>query len=1275
MKLKNGRFLIIIFLLLVFTFQLSDTPIHAYDQVWDQGHQTSNPNGDDPTDPRRRRNQGDGGDPVNLYTGNYGYQHIDFTVHGRGMDVIFQRVYNTQDLYNGPFGSGWNFLYNQKSIVTMDNPQNTTDSCIVLRKWDGTRYQIGEKKVGETYQYTYPAEFKGTVARKIETNTIQVFDEDGRKFYEYDMDGKLLKISDRNGNRISFSYSANGRLEYFKDTVDRLYNITYNSSGKIASITDPANQIYQYRYDSLGRLTDYIEPGGGVEKYGYQGNTNLLTDITNSLGVTWLRNTYDSKQKVTSQFYNGASYLYTIPDGTGNKTVTLTNRRGKKTTYTLNDTSKPLNATDSLGNSTAYTYNTAGSVLTFKNTNGDNFSFTYDANQNCTKLTDPLGQTEIMTYNSLNQITSFTDRASHKTEFFYDERGNQIEIKNALATSKHYSYDEHGAAIEAQDYNGQVTRFEYDDYGNITGIINPLNQRTAKKYDILGRLLEITDPKGNKTTYTYEYNRLKTITDAKGNVITFSYDSEGKPTEIRDALNRVIKYEYDNWGKPTALIDPLGNRTSYFYDEEENLTKVVDANGNATNYQYDALNRLEKVIDAKGNATQYFYNKNSKIIKIQDAKGNTNLYEYDKLSRLTKETDPLNQIKNYTYTPTDQIKTITKPDGAFVEYQYDNINRILEAAFYTDNIKSTIQRKKIYAYDNMGNILSESEGQNTLAFEYNPLGYLTKATDIFGRSIDYSYDQAGNCASLTLPGQKAFTYTYDELNRLLTVTAPNQDVFRYEYDAAGRRTKLSYPNGKEAFYSYDALNRLLSFNNGVNGYNYSYDNTVNIKSMTTENGITTYNYDAVYQLTGATYEDGTTESYTYDELGNRLTKTTPDGTVNYTYNAANQLTFDGSFQYRYDPNGNLVEKTDGASSIQYKYSPQGNLISVLKNSEELASFLYDPQGRRAQSQKGSGIIQYLWDGNSLAGEYSPDSSLQSIFARGSGVDEVLGIYRDAAAYVHTDHLGSLVAVTDAGGSTLLQQKYNPFGGITSSTGSYAANFGFIGREYDTDTGLLYLRARYFDPSTGRFISPDPAKDGANWYVYCNANPVNYVDRNGLFLDTLLDIGFTIYDIYQLIKNPSDPMNWISLGADVACIVVPGLTGGGAAVRAAGRADDLYDVARAADRADDLYDAERAVKEADDAFDASRLHGNDLRTSKPAEGYSLRDRDTGEVLKYGETTQGTKRYSQKYLDENNADMVFEASGSKKEMHDWQHDKILDYKGNNGGNRPPMNKSDW
>ena len=123
------------------------------------------------------------------------------------------------------------------------------------------------------------------------------------------------------------------------------------------------------------------------------------------------------------------------------------------------------------------------------------------------------------------------------------------------------------------------------------------------------------------------------------------------------------------------------------------------------------------------------------------------------------------------------------------------------------------------------------------------------------------------------------------------------------------------------------------------------------------------------------------------------------------------------------------------------------------------------------------------------------------------------------------------------------------------------------------------------------------------------------------------------------------------------------------------------IARAVKRADNVVDTVKITQNISKIVrhrirkPAGSNHGNSLTTTKPAQGYALRDISTDKVLKYGETTRENRRYSKKYLKDNNAYMDFQAKGSKKEMHDWQHEKILDYKDNHNGARPPLNKSDW
>ena len=287
------------------------------------------------------------------------------------------------------------------------------------------------------------------------------------------------------------------------------------------------------------------------------------------------------------------------------------------------------------------------------------------------------------------------------------------------------------------------------------------------------------------------------------------------------------------------------------------------------------------------------------------------------------------------------------------------------------------------------------------------------------------------------------------------------------------------------------------------------------------------------------------------------------------------------------------------------------------------------------------------------------------------------------------------------------------------------NFMFSAKELDKETGFYYYGARYLDPKYSRWISADPAvpeyvsgSDAGcggiynhvnfNLYHYAGNNPIKYTDPDGNFVDTAWDALSLAAGIYSFVKNVKNGdvvgaiIDGAGIIADAAAVALPFIPGGAGtaikAVRATKAAAEVVvgagqvysgatNIKEGLENGDGLQVAAGVVQvasgvnrtagsmnELQDALQKP-LHGNNLNTTKPAQGYALKDKDTGEVLKYGETTRGEKRYTQKYLRENNAEINFQASGSKREMHDWQHEKILDYKANNNGLRPPLNKSDW
>ncbi|TDX51145.1 RHS repeat-associated core domain-containing protein [Orenia marismortui] len=167
------------------------------------------------------------------------------------------------------------------------------------------------------------------------------------------------------------------------------------------------------------------------------------------------------------------------------------------------------------------------------------------------------------------------------------------------------------------------------------------------------------------------------------------------------------------------------------------------------------------------------------------------------------------------------------------------------------------------------------------------------------------------------------------------------------------------------------------------------------------------------------------------------------------------------------------------------------------------NYAYDPIGRRISVTEDGQERDYLWDGNSLIATYV-SGSMENLYAVGSGIDEVLGVYGDQTQYLHSNHLGSITGITGTDGSVLGARSYTPYGMVRSTTGTFNSKLGFIGRSQSSTTGLTYIRARYYDASVGRFNRIDPIQDGLNWYGYAGGNPIRYYDPYGLDIIVLND---------------------------------------------------------------------------------------------------------------------------------------------------------------------------
>ncbi len=467
-----------------------------------------------------------------------------------------------------------------------------------------------------------------------------------------------------------------------------------------------------------------------------------------------------------------------------------------------------------------------------------------------------------------------------------------------------------------------------------------------------------------------------------------------------------------------------------------------------------------------------------------------------------------------TYSPNsvpELLNSKTDRNGTQFNYYYDAQNRLMETLEAQGNGGNIT-----YVYDAAGRMTqvqdNRPESPGTYNFGYDNMSRLTGATTNYSftslgnLTVQYGYDAASNRTSMTDPQNLATAYTYDTLNRLSTLAFNGQTpAFGFGYDALSRRTSLTRPNGVDTTYAYDPISRLLSVlhklgTTTLDGATYTYDAAGNRKTRTDKrlNTTLTYGYDNIYQLLSAKQGAATKETYTYDLVGNRLSSL---GVSPYSYNSSNELTALPSGSYTYDNNGNTKTKPDGT---QYTWDYENRLTQVvMPGTGGTVNFKYDPFGRRIQkafTQNGTTTTtNYVYDGRNLLEEIDQNGSALARYTQGKGIDEPLAeLQSGQTSYYEQDGLRSVTSLsTAAGGLSNTTYSYNSFGN-TTSTGTVVNPFQYTGREFDQETGLYYLRARYYDQNVGRFISEDPIAYAGriSIYDYVGGNPATFIDPSG-----------------------------------------------------------------------------------------------------------------------------------------------------------------------------------
>jgi RHS repeat-associated protein len=997
--------------------------------------------------------EGSSAEPVSTGSGNYIYQHTDTSTAGRGLPLVFQRSYNAQDTYSGPLGTNWNHSYNVVLTQTASGVAN-------IRFGDGH----GEifTLSGTTY-VPQPGVWSTLIANADGTLT---YTQKNRTQYAFSSSGQLNNVTDRNGNTITLVYDESGHLIQINGTTGRNLVLAYDASNRITMVTDPIGRAVHYLYSANNDLASVIDQAGGVTQYSYDASHHV-TSITLPNGAVLLQNTYDTQGRVIAQV-NGRGYSWTFGYNTpGTGQTTITDARGANTIHSYDASLRLIGITDALDHTVSYEY---------------------DANNNRISVTNQNANTTDIAYDSTGNVTSITDPLSNVASFTYDANNNLL-----TATSP----------------KGATTAFAYDGHNNLTMAQDASGNKTAFAFDVYGELISKTNAKSQKTTLSYNsFGDLSSITNALGSVTGLAYDGIGRLVSITDANHHTASCTYDLLGRLVSVIDPLGDKTQFSYDPVGNLLANADANGHVTSYSYDSVNNLVTVTDALGHITRYGYDNDNNRVSFTNAKGNATQYSYDSVNRLSTVTDPLSFSTSYSYDSVGNVVSVTDAKSSTNQFAYDAVNRLL-AITYADG------KNVAYSYDANGNRSSMADSHGTTNYGYDPLDRLVTVANPGGKTVGYTYDAVGNRTSLNYPDGKLLTYSYDSANRLAQVVDWLGRGTNYSNDPASNLTNIQYPNGAGMGFNYDAANRLTQMTNTEKGIppltlTYSLDPVGN-RTTISVNGIpTNFAYDSLNELVSAQLGPlvPTKTTWSYDAVGNRLLEASVLGATKYAYDSADRLLTAGTRTFTYDSNGNRVSVTDASihQTRAFTYDAANRLTGATGPKNSL--FSYDGDGNRIMQSVASGTYNYA---NDIAAglpvvlqESGPDGNITYAYGRGL-IEEAAPAFNYFYQY---DGLGSVIGLTDAKGIPQGADAYDAWGNTLLSVTDVGTRnkFRYTGEALDPGTGLYFLRARYYDPSVGRFASKDPFLGLSrqpltlNRFVYGLNQPTNLFDHSGFAAD-------------------------------------------------------------------------------------------------------------------------------------------------------------------------------